>query len=413
MYVGFIGLGTMGEPMALNLARAGTALVVWNRTPGRVEALRAAGAEVAASPAEVFARAGTVFLMLADEAAVDAVLGRGTPDFAARVAGRTVVHMGTTSAEYSAGLQDAVRAAGGRYVEAPVSGSRIPAERAELVGMTAGDADAVAAVRPLLAGMCRQTFDCGPVPGALLMKFSVNLFLITLVTGLAEAFHFADLYGLDRRLLRDVLDAGPMASAVSRVKGAKLLARDFTVQAAATNVLENNRLIAEAARKAGLASPLLDLCHALYGEAVEQGYGAEDMVAVLHALEARTSGVPSPSHGRRSRRGGRRRDERGPSYRRRDTATDTAPPPRGMDELPMNSRFSSGQELVRNAMHDRGPAYDRPRLPKNPVRPTGAPACPHPSPEPGPFRPSRSSGGPAHSSPPVSSWSRRWSPRAY
>lgn len=120
------------------------------------------------------------------------------------------------------------------------------------------------------------------------MKFSVNLFLITMVTGLAEAFHFADRHRLDQRLLRDVLDAGPMASAVSRVKGPKLLARDFTVQAAATNVLENNRLIAEAARAAGLASPLLDVCHALYGETVEQGYGDEDMVAVLRALELRT-----------------------------------------------------------------------------------------------------------------------------
>lgn len=290
VYVGFIGLGTMGQPMALRLARAGTPLAVWNRTPDRCEPLRAAGAEVAASPAEVFERAGTVFLMLADEAAVDAVLERGTPRFTGLVAGRTVVHMGTTSAEYSAGLQDAVRAAGGRYVEAPVSGSRIPAEQGELVGMAAGDPEAVAAVRPLLAPMCRETFDCGAVPGALLMKFSVNLFLITLVTGLTEAFHFADRYGLDRRLLRDVLDAGPMASAVSRVKGAKLLARDFTVQATATNVLENNRLIAEAARKADLASPLLDACHALYGEAVEQGHGDEDMVAVLHALETRTYG---------------------------------------------------------------------------------------------------------------------------
>ncbi|QUC59524.1 NAD(P)-dependent oxidoreductase [Streptomyces sp. A2-16] len=290
MYVGFIGLGTMGQPMALRLARAGTPLAVWNRTPDRCEPLRAAGAEVAASPAEVFERAGTVFLMLVDEAAVDAVLERGTPRFTGLVAGRTVVHMGTTSAEYSAGLQDAVRAAGGRYVEAPVSGSRIPAEQGELVGMTAGDPEAVAALRPLLAPMCRETFDCGAVPGALLMKFSVNLFLITLVTGLTEAFHFADRYGLDRRLLREVLDAGPMASAVSRVKGAKLLARDFTVQATATNVLENNRLIAEAARKADLASPLLDACHALYGEAVEQGHGDEDMVAVLHALESRTYG---------------------------------------------------------------------------------------------------------------------------
>ncbi|MFC4498732.1 MULTISPECIES: NAD(P)-dependent oxidoreductase [Streptomyces] len=287
-YVGFVGLGVMGQPMALNLARAGTPLVVWNRTPARCDPLRAAGAEVAAGPAEVFERAGTVLLMLADETAVDAVLARGTPDFAARVAGHTVVHMGTTSPEYSRGLQDAVRAAGGRYAEAPVSGSRVPAEQGELVAMLAGDDDAVAAVRPLLAPMCRETFGCGPVPDALLMKFAVNLFLITMVTGLTEAFHFADRHGLDQRLLRDVLDAGPMASAVSRVKAPKLLARDFAVQAAAADVLKNNRLIAEAARKASLASPLLDLCHTLFGETVEQGHGGEDMVAVLHALEART-----------------------------------------------------------------------------------------------------------------------------
>jgi len=291
VYVGFVGLGVMGRPMALNLARAGTPLVVFNRTPARCEPLRAAGAEIAAGPTEVFDRAETVILMLADESAVDAVLGRGSPDFAARVAGHTVVHMGTTSPEYSAGLQDDVRAAGGRYVEAPVSGSRVPAEEGQLVAMLAGDDDAVGAVRPLLAPMCRETFGCGSVPGALLMKFSVNLFLITLVTGLTEAFHFADRQGLDRRLLRDVLDAGPMASAVSRMKAPKLLDRDFSVQAAAADVLKNNRLIAEAARKAGLASPLLDVCHALFGEAVAQGHGGEDMVAVLRALEARSDGT--------------------------------------------------------------------------------------------------------------------------
>jgi len=290
-YVGFVGLGVMGQPMALNLARAGTPLVVWNRSPARCAPLRAAGAEVAASAAEVFERAGTVFLMLADETAVDAVLGRGTPDFPVRVSGRTVVHMGTTSAEYSAGLQDDVRAAGGRYVEAPVSGSRVPAERGELVAMLAGDDDAVAAVRPLLSPMCREAFDCGPVPDALLTKFSVNLFLITLVTGLTEAFHFAARQGLDPGLLRDVLDAGPMASSVSRMKTPKLLARDFAVQAGAADVLKNNRLIAEAARKTGVASPLLDVCHALFGETVEQGHGDEDMVAVLHALESRTAEV--------------------------------------------------------------------------------------------------------------------------
>ncbi|MEU1129159.1 NAD(P)-dependent oxidoreductase [Streptomyces sp. NPDC005900] len=288
--VGFIGLGVMGQPMALNLARAPeTRLLVWNRTAERCEPLRAAGAEVAMSAEEVFRRTDTVFLMLADEAAVDTVLARGTPSFAARVAGRTVVHMGTTSAEYSRALQDDIRAAGGRYVEAPVSGSRVPAERGELVGMLAGDEDAVADVRALLAPMCRETFACGAVPGALLMKYSVNLFLITVVTGLAESFHFADRHGLDQGLLRAVLDAGPLASAVSRVKAPKLLDRDFSVQAAAADVLKNNRLIAEAARKAALASPLLDVCHALYDETVRRGHGGEDMVAVLHAIEARTA----------------------------------------------------------------------------------------------------------------------------
>ncbi|MFF5408503.1 NAD(P)-dependent oxidoreductase [Streptomyces misionensis] len=288
MHVGFLGLGVMGGPMALRLAAAGTPLVVWNRTPHRTEPLRAAGAEVARDPGEVFARTRVVLLMLADEAAVDAVLGRGTPAPAARVAGRTVVHMGTTSPEYSRALEAEIRAAGGRYVEAPVSGSRVPAEQGRLVAMLAGEPAAVETVRPLLAPMCRETFVCGAAPGALLMKLSVNLFLITLVTGLTEAFHFAERQGLDPRLFLEVLDAGPMASAVSRMKAPKLRERDFGVQAAALDVLKNNRLVAEAARAAGLASPLLDVCHALFRETVAQGHGGEDMVAVLRAIEART-----------------------------------------------------------------------------------------------------------------------------
>lgn len=287
MDVGFVGLGVMGQPMALNLARAGTPLVVWNRTAERCEPLRAAGATVVTDPAEVFRRTGLVMVMLADDEAVDAVLGRGTPAFAANVAGRTVVHMGTTSADYSRGLDADVRAAGGRFVEAPVSGSRAPAEAGRLVAMLAGEDAAVAEVRPLLGPMCHETFACGPVPNAILMKLSVNLFLITLVTGLTEAFHFADRHGLDRRLFLDVLDAGPMASGVSRMKAPKLLDRDFSVQAAALDVLKNNRLIAEAARASHVASPLLDVCHALFGETVSLGHGGSDMVAVLHAIEAR------------------------------------------------------------------------------------------------------------------------------
>jgi 3-hydroxyisobutyrate dehydrogenase len=286
--VGFLGLGLMGAPMAANLVKAGTRLVVWNRTAAKAAPLRAAGAEVVASPAEVFERAPVVLAMLANGAAIDATTGRGTASFAGNVRGRTLVHMGTTAPAYSRGLEADVRAAGGRYVEAPVSGSRGPAQAGELVAMLAGEPDAVATVRPLLAPMCRQTVECGPVPNALTMKLAVNLYLITMVTGLAEAAHFAAVHGLDLTTFRAVLDAGPMASTVSRAKLAKLLAGDLSPQAAAADVLMNNELVAGAARAAGMASPALDVSHALYGEAVRQGHGGEDMIAVIRAIETRT-----------------------------------------------------------------------------------------------------------------------------
>ncbi len=287
--IGFIGLGAMGEPMALNLAKAGTPLLVWNRSPAKAAILAAAGAKIAADAARVFTHAQIIILMLVDDRAIDAVLDRGGPSFAMRVSGRTIVHMGTTAPAYSRELEADIHSVGGRYVEAPVSGSRKPAEAGQLVAMLAGDADAVSGVRSLLTPMCRETIVCGAVPNALLMKLSVNLFLISMVTGLAEAVHFADRHGLDLNQLVAVLDAGPMASDVSRVKAPKLVGRDFAVHAAISDVLKNNRLIAEAAREAGIASPLLDVCHALYRETLTLGHGDADMVAVLKAIEARSS----------------------------------------------------------------------------------------------------------------------------
>jgi len=288
MEIGFIGLGVMGQPMALNLVRAGTALVVWNRSADRGEALRAAGATVAASAAEVFARTRTVLLMLYDAAAIDAVLGRGTPAFRDLVAGHVIVQMGTPSPEYSKILDADIRAAGGAYIEAPVSGSLRPAEAGQLVGLLAGDPNLVAQIQPVLAPMCREVFSCGQVPNALLMKIAINAFLIPMVTGLAEAFHFADRHGLDVRQLQAILDAGPMASNVSKVKGAKLAGGDYTVQSAISDVLKNARLTTKAAREKGLASPLLDVCEALYSEAVAQNHAGIDMTGVIKAIEARS-----------------------------------------------------------------------------------------------------------------------------
>ena len=291
MALGFIGLGVMGQPMALNLARAGTALVVWNRSPEGTNPLRALGVQVAATPADVFRRARVVILMLFDEAAIDSVLERGAPGFTAMVARHTIVNMGSTSPEYSRGLEADVHGAGGRYVEAPVSGSHKPAEAGQLVAMLAGARVDVDEVRPLLAPMCHETIVCGPVPTALLMKLSVNIFMLTMITGLAEACHFADRHGLERQQFLAVIDASPMASSVSRVKGAKLAAGDFSVQATVADALRNNQMIAQAARAASVATPLLDEVCALYSETAALGHGHADMVSIIRAIEARTDAL--------------------------------------------------------------------------------------------------------------------------
>lgn len=285
--VGFIGLGLMGVPMATNLVRAGFDVVVWARASGPLEDLVAVGARAARDVAGVFAAAETVVLMLRDEPAVDAVLSRGAGAFATLVVDHTLVQMGTFTPAFSRALADDMAAAGGRYVEAPVSGSRGPATDGTLVGMLAGTPDAITHVDEVVGAMCGQVFRCGDIPAALTMKLAVNTFLITMVTGLAETFHFAEHGGADVEVLREVLAAGPMASVVSTGKARKLTDGDLSAQAAIADVLKNARLAEDAARSAGSAHPLITASRELYEEAVAEGAGALDMIAVITALDVR------------------------------------------------------------------------------------------------------------------------------
>jgi 3-hydroxyisobutyrate dehydrogenase len=288
MKLGFIGLGTMGRPMALNLTRAGHPLTVWNRSRHKCVPLRDAGATVVDGVADVFRRSDVVFLMLIDSAAIDDVLRRGTPSFAAILSGRTVVNMSSVEPDYSRRLEKDIEDVGGRFVEAPVSGSRVPAETGQLVAMVAGDQSVVADVLPLLRPMCHEVVFCGSAGSGLRMKLAVNIFMLVLATGLAEAVHFADCQKLDRQLLQKVLNAGPMASAFSRMKLAKLVANDYSAQALAHDGCNSTRLITNAARDAHIATSLMNVCRQLYEETVGLGHGSNDMIAVIRAIEARS-----------------------------------------------------------------------------------------------------------------------------
>jgi 3-hydroxyisobutyrate dehydrogenase len=288
MTVGFAGIGIMGEPMARRLLEAGTSLTVWSRRADACAGLVERGATLAPDPAALFAACDTVILMLRDEAATDAVLGRGTEAFARRMAGRRVVAMGTNSPAYSAALDAEIRGAGGVYVEAPVSGSRVPAERGELVVMLAGaDDPALDEVAQLLAPLGRAVVRCGEVPGALRTKIAVNHYMMAMVAALAEALTAARTAGVDVASVVRVLEASPMDSPIARVKAAKLVAGDESPQAAISDVVKNCRLVLDAAREAGATTPIIDLVADLYEATAASGHADADMVAIARVFAAR------------------------------------------------------------------------------------------------------------------------------
>jgi 3-hydroxyisobutyrate dehydrogenase len=275
----------MGAPMAARLCAAGVAPMVYNRSPGPADALRALGASVADTSAQLFASCDAIILMLADDAAVDAVLARREASFAARAQGRLIINMGTHSPGFSLALSNDIVAAGGSFVEAPVSGSRGPAESGALVAMLAGEANAIAQARTLLGSMCSTMVDAGAVPTALAMKLAVNLYLIASVTALAEAAHLARLSNVSLTQFSEVIGSGPLGSSVARAKLDKIARGDFAPQAAIADVVKNARLVEALAAEVSAQTPLLKESRMRFETVAASGLGGLDMAAILASYE--------------------------------------------------------------------------------------------------------------------------------
>ncbi len=278
--IGFIGLGTMGVPIALNLARAGQRLVVWNRTAAKHAPLVAVGASAAGSLGELFERCALIIMMPSDEPAIDGILDRDGPAFIERVSRRTLVNMATVSADYSAALSQAIERAGGRYVEAPVSGSRRPAELAELVAMVAGERAPAEQAMTVLSATCRKLVYCGAVPNALRMKHATNLVLIPTMIAVAEAAAYARRAGLPLEAFGEILLAGQMASDLLRAKIPKVVAGDFSAQASVVNVLASADAALAAVDAVGSPRALIAASQRRLVEARDEGLSAQDALVV-------------------------------------------------------------------------------------------------------------------------------------
>jgi len=259
MQVGFIGLGLMGSEIASNLIKAGHQVTIWNRSAEKAAPLVAAGATLAASPAEA-ARNPVVMSMLADDKALEAV---AFGENGILQSGGPTIHvsLSTISIAIADRLTEAHANVGQTYISAPVFGRPIAAAAQKLFVVAAGPADAVATCQPLFDAIGQRSFNMGEKPHrANIVKLSGNFLIMTVIESLAEAMTLAGKYGVDKGTLLDTLTGSVFGGIIYEVYG-KVLVEEKYEPAGFTLPLgfKDMTLVAEAAVAAGVPMPMLSL----------------------------------------------------------------------------------------------------------------------------------------------------------
>ncbi len=279
--VAVLGTGTMGAPMARNLARAGLRVRAWNRTPGRAEALRADGVEVHAEPATAARDADVVLTMLAD---ADAVLAtaRALGDLGGAVWAQTST-IGIEGTEAAAAL---AAERGVPFVDAPVLGTRGPAEQGALTVLASGPDEARAVCDPVFAVVGSRTLWLGEAGEGTRLKLVVNAWLVALTEATAETFALAEGLGVDPRAFLDLVAGGPLDVPYLHVKGALILDRAFPPSFSLRLAAKDAGLVTDAAARHGLDLPLQRTVAERLAEGVRAGHGDEDMAATWRTSAA-------------------------------------------------------------------------------------------------------------------------------
>lgn len=290
--VGFVGLGAMGNPMAVTLARAGHPLTVWNRTRSRAQEVLAAGAGWASSPAELAGRVDVVITMLPDTPQLTDVLDGDTGLLAGLRPGSTLVVMATVAPADIVALGARLTGHGVRLVDAPVSGGDVGARDATLSIMVGGDPADVARMRPLLSAMGRHVVHVGPLGAGELVKACNQVVVAVTIAGLSEALVLAERAGLDPTLVVEALRGGLAGSRVLEAKAARMTAREFSPGGRSDYQHKDLGIALRAAREYGAVLPVAAVVDQLFASLVATGHGGEDhaaLIRVLAALSARVS----------------------------------------------------------------------------------------------------------------------------
>jgi len=279
MRVAVLGTGIMGAPMARNLAAAGLEVHAWNRSRERADPLAADGVAVADTPREAVAGAGVVVTMLADGAAVEAVAGDlAFPD------GAVWAQMSTVGIEATERLVARAAEVGVPIVDAPVLGTKAPAEQGQLTVIAAGPAEARERCAPVFDAVGARTVALGDEPGAATrMKLVLNAWLLALVEGLSESVALAEGLGVDPSGFLEIIDGGPLGPPYAKMKGTMMIERSYEPSFSLALAAKDANLALEAASAQGLELPALRATLGQLEKAVEQGHGDEDMAAAVEA----------------------------------------------------------------------------------------------------------------------------------
>jgi 3-hydroxyisobutyrate dehydrogenase-like beta-hydroxyacid dehydrogenase len=289
--VGFIGLGSMGLPIARNLLKSAHSMTVYNRTSSRAAPLHSEGAQVAGSVADA-SRADVVMTMLADDPAVEATVFGTEGMLSALPRGGIHVSLSTISVALSQRLEEAHAARGQQYVAAPVFGRPDAAAAQRLLVVAAGPAPAIERVRPLLEAIGRKLFVVGEAaPAANTLKLAGNFLIVSAIETLAEAFALLRKSGLEPAQFMEIVNDNLLQSPIYQNYGTLIAEERFEPAGFRLRLgLKDVRLVAEAAAARGVPMPLAALLREQFDSAVAAGMGDWDWSAVGR-LAARRAGL--------------------------------------------------------------------------------------------------------------------------
>jgi 3-hydroxyisobutyrate dehydrogenase len=274
--VALLGTGTMGAGMAANIARAGLPLHVWNRSREKAEPLAGVGAVVADSPADAVQGADLVLTMLFDADAVASTMEQARPALAP---GAVWVQQSTVGVEGSDRLVALARDLGVAYVDAPVLGTRKPAEDGALVVLASGPQDVRERVTPVFDAIGSRTLWLGEAGEASRLKLAANAWVITVVEGIAESLALTRSLGLDPHLFLQAVAGGAMDAPYVQLKGTAMIEGDFAPSFSLDGAAKDGDLIVAAARGAGVGLAVVEAARDHLARALAAGHGGQDLSA--------------------------------------------------------------------------------------------------------------------------------------